>query len=433
MRLPSTLLARTNIVLGLSAAGIAATSIVALAMFVIRPIQDRSADDEAGLMVLSAKTWVELAPQARLYFALEMLEEHDLTILAEPRPLPTVGTGNAYYELLASKLSERLGEPVELMESDDLVWANLPVGGVVLQVGISPDRQAAEPLYVIISVVLIGAAIVFGASAHIVRRVAGPLSEAARAVESFRGAAPSAPLPEEGPAELVTLARSFNAMAGDVSELLSNRTTLLAGISHDLRTPLTRMRFALEMLPDDVDAALVERFERNLTAMDELISNALRFARGAGESEHPVDFEECLESVVAGIDEALKVEWQDRPSSEISLAPEAFKRVVTNLVVNARQHGGGARIAVENGGEHLVVHVQDQGPGIPVAEREKVFLPFYRLDGARREATGGSGLGLAIVRQLCDAHGWEVTLATAAGGGTDAQIAIPQPRPARLR
>lgn len=427
MRLPSSLLARTNIVLGLSAAGIAATSIVALAMFVIRPIQDRSADDEAGLMVLSAKTWVELAPEARLYFALEMLEEHDLTILAEPRELPVVGAGNAYYELLAAKLSERLGQPVPLMESDDLVWADIPAGGVVLQIGISPERQAVEPLYVIISVVLIGAVIVFAASVHIVRRVAEPLSDAARAVESFRGAAPSSPLPEEGPAELVTLARSFNAMARDVSELLSNRTTLLAGISHDLRTPLTRMRFALELLPDDVDRALVARFERNLTAMDELISNALRFARGTGEDAHPLDFEEYLESVVAAIDEDLSIEWKDRPPAEVRLAPEAFKRVLTNLVVNARQHGGGAQIAVDNGGDTLFVHVRDHGPGIPPEDREKVFQPFYRLDGARREATGGSGLGLAIVRQLCDAHGWDVTLAAAAGGGTDARIGIPPP------
>ena len=429
MRLPSSLLARTNIVLGLSAAGIAATSIIALAMFVIRPIQDRSADDEAGLMVLAAKTWVELAPEARLYFALEMLEEHDLTILAEPRELPVVAVGNAYYELLAGKLTERLGQRVQLMESDDLVWADIPAGGVVLQIGISPERQAAEPLYVIISVVLIGAVIVFAASAHIVRRVAGPLSDAAAAAESFRGAAPSAPLPEEGPAELVTLARSFNAMARDVSELLANRTTLLAGISHDLRTPLTRMRFALELLPDDVDAALVARFERNLTAMDELISNALRFARGTSEDAHTLDFEEYLESVVAAIDENLRVEWNDRPQGEVSLAPEAFKRVLTNLVVNARQHGGGAQIAVDNGGASLVVHVRDRGPGIPEGDREKVFQPFYRLDGARRQATGGSGLGLAIVRQLCEAHGWEVTLAPVAGGGTDARVAIPQVRP----
>ena len=429
MRLPSTLLSRTNIVLGLSAAGIAATSIVALAMFVIVPIQDRSADDEAGLMVLAAKTWVELTSEARLYFALEMLQEHDLTILAEPRQLPVADAGNAYHELLASKLSQRLGERVPLMESDGLVWANIPAGGVVLQIGISPERRASEPLYVIVSVVLIGALIVFATSAHIVRRVAGPLSEAARAVESFRGAEPFAPLPEEGPAELVTLAASFNAMARDVSELLSNRTTLLAGISHDLRTPLTRMRFAVELLPEGVDREIVARFERNLTAMEDLISNALRFARGTGEDAHALDFEEYLESVVAGIDDDLDVEWRDGPFGEVKLAPEAFQRVLTNLVVNARQHGGGAEIMVDNGGDGVVVHVLDRGPGIPEQDREKVFQPFYRLDVSRRQATGGSGLGLAIVRQLCQAHGWDISLERAAGGGTDARVAIPVGEP----
>ena len=424
MKFPSTLLARTNFVLGLSAAAIAATSIVALAMFVIRPIQDRSADDEAGLMVLSAKTWVELLPEARLYFALEMLQEHDLTILAEPRELPVVDPGNAYYELLADKLSQRLSESVRLMESDGLVWANIPVGGYVLQIGISPERRAAEPLYVIISVVLIGTVIVFATSAHIVRRVAGPLSDAARAVESFRGAESFAALPEQGPAELVTLAASFNAMARDVSELLSNRTTLLAGISHDLRTPLTRMRFAVELLPDDIAPAMRERFERNLTAMDELISNALRFARGTGEAAQALDFKEYLQTVVKSIDDDLAIEWRADPPGQVDLAPEAFQRVIANLVGNARQHGGGAEIVVDTRDNALVVHVIDHGPGIPEQDREKVFQPFFRLDGSRSRATGGSGLGLAIVRQLCQAHGWHVSLNGAAGHGTDAEVSV---------
>ena len=434
MKLPLTLLARTNIVLGLSAAAIAATSIAALAMFVIGPIQDRSADDEAGLMVLSAKTWVELSPEARLYFALEMLQEHDLTILPEARRLPFVDAGSDYFELLETKLSQRLGEPARLMESDGLVWANIPAGGTVLQVGISPERRAEQPLYVVISVVLIGAAIVFAASANIVRRVAGPLSDAAEAVESFRGAETFAALPEEGPTELVTLAASFNAMARDVSELLSNRTTLLAGISHDLRTPLTRMRFAVELLPDDVAPDTVERFERNLTAMDELISNALRFARGTGEAAQALDFREYLETVVAAIDDDLGIDWRDDPPRPVDIAPSAFQRVVANLVINARQHGGGAEIAVDNRRGALTVHVIDHGPGIPEQHREKVFQPFYRLESSRSRATGGSGLGLAIVRQLCQAHGWAISLDRAEGGGTDARIEVATtPAPAAMR
>lgn len=420
----STLLARANLVLGISAAAIALTSIVAMAVFVILPIENRSADDEAGLIVLAAKTWVELDVERRPAFEIEMLENHDLIVSAESRDLPFVEEGNRYYDLLRSKLSERLDGPVPLMASDELLWANVPMGGYVMQVGISPQRQDIEPVYVGLVIVLFGAVIVSVTSGFVVRRVTQPLSRAARAVEAFRGAGGFQPLPEEGPEELVTLAASFNAMARNISELLSNRTTLLAGISHDLRTPLTRMRFALEMLPDTVDRGLIERFERNLTAMEELISDALRFSRGAGETPSRVDFRDYLAAVAANIDEDLEVEWRDEPPPSMNIAAGAFQRVVANLVRNAQQHGGGARMAVDCG-TGLVLHVIDDGPGIPAQDREKVFQPFYRLEGSRSRATGGSGLGLAIVAQLCQAHGWRVSLGTGPTGGTDAQVVVP--------
>ena len=418
-------------VLGVGGAAIALTSIAALVAFVVLPIEDRSADDEAGLMVLAAQTWVELPPEARHFFEIELLAEHDLVVTADARALPAADPRDRVVRRLAEKLGERLGEPVRLMASDDLLWANVPMGRYRLQVGVSPDRQDVRPAYVGIVIVVVGAVIVAIASGRIVRRVARPLSDAARAVEGFRGAEGFAPLPEEGPAELVTLAASFNAMARDVSELLSNRTTLLAGISHDLRTPLTRMRFALELLPDSVPRDVVARFERNLTAMDLLISDALRFARGAYDAAAQVDFPAYMAELARRMDEKLRIEWRGAPPARVTIAPQAFERVIANLVDNAQRHGGGARLRID-GGERLVIHVLDNGPGIPAPERDKVFRPFYRLDGSRGSATGGSGLGLAIVHQLCQAHGWRVSLTPAAGGGTDASIEVPiarRPRP----
>ena len=425
-RSPSSLLARANFVLGISATAIALTSIIALAVFVILPIEDRSADDEAGLIVLSAKTWVELEAARRPAFEIEMLQNHDLIVSGETRDLPFVEPGNRYHDLLASKLSERIDGPVRLMASDDLLWANVPMGGYVMQVGISPQRQDIEPVYVGFVIVLFGAVIVPITSGFIVRRVAQPLTRAAEAVEAFRGTEGFQPLPEEGPEELVTLAASFNAMARNVTDLLSNRTTLLAGISHDLRTPLTRMRFALEMLPPGVDEKLVERFERNLTSMEELIADALRFSRGAGEAPSQVEFREYLETVLRDVDEGLDIEWRNTPP-RLEIATGAFQRVVANLVRNAQQHGSGARLAVDYDGD-LVVQVIDDGPGIPAEDRDKVFRPFYRLEGSRSRATGGSGLGLAIVAQLCDAHGWRVRLGDSPSGGTVAEVTVPLAR-----
>ena len=423
MGLPSTLWARTNVVLGLSAAAIALTSVVALVVFVVRPIEARAAHDEASLVVLAAQTWVELPSDVRHYFEIELLEKHDLVITPVLRTLPPAAVGSRFVALLEAALAQRLGASVQLLESDGLLWANVRMGGYVLQVGVSPERDDLELTYVVFLIVVIGALIVAGASALVVRRLARPLSTAAQAVERFRGAERFEPLPEAGPTELVTLAANFNAMARNVSELLSNRTTLLAGVSHDLRTPLTRMRFALELLPAEVPRTVVERIERNLTAMDELIADALRFARGAGEEPQSVDFRSCVGDAVRRVSEEVPVAWCGTPPSRVDLARGAFERVVANLVNNAQQHGGGARVRVECGGE-LVLHVLDDGPGIPEAERDKVFRPFYRLDASRARATGGSGLGLAIVHQLCHAHGWRVSMAAREGGGMDVSVAL---------
>ena len=242
----ASLLVRTTLVLAISAIAIAATAIIALNTFVIRPIAERSADDEAALLVLSAQTWVELPPAARPYFELELAQNHDLIISPQARDLPAADLAMSYLDLLQEKLSQRLGISVKLMQGDDLIWANVPMAGYTMQIGLPPNRKDIQPLNVGLIIVIMGAAIVFGTSLLIVQRIARPLVRAAQLAETFRGGEQFVPLPESGPSELVTLARSFNTMAREISTLLSNRTTLLAGISHDLRTPLARMRLALE-------------------------------------------------------------------------------------------------------------------------------------------------------------------------------------------
>ena len=278
-RRPASLLARTSLALAISAALIATTAVLAMNMFVITPIAERSAQHEAALMVLSAQTWVELPPEARPYFELELAEQHDLILAPVGRKLPWLESPRPYLAQLQTALSERLGEPVRLRSADELVWADIPMGGFVLQIGVDPQRTDTAPFYVGLLITALGAMIVLVTSLLIVQRLTRPLVAAARAAEQFRGRPVRAPLPEEGPRELVTLARSFNTMAREVADLIDNRTTLLAGISHDLRTPIARMRLAIELLPDDVDPVLVERLQRNLIAMDELIRAALQFAR----------------------------------------------------------------------------------------------------------------------------------------------------------
>ena len=420
----TSLLTRTNAALAMSSLAIAITALWSVLAFVTTPISERSAIDQGGLLVLSAQMWVELPAERRPNFEFELLVNHDLIISANVRDLPTVTEDNQYYDYLRREIQNRVGSSVEIMESDGLLWVNIPtLSGVVPQVGFSSQHREAQPFIVGVLILVIGSIIVFGTSFYIVRRIANPLVRVSESARSFRGTGDFMPLPEEGPRELVSLAVSFNNMARDVSALLSNRTTLLAGISHDLRTPLARMRLALELLPDEVDPTLRDRFERNLLAMDDLIGDALRFARGAQEKSERTDFVKFTEEIVHSIDESITVEFEQ--DGCVELPGGAYSRVVTNLVNNARRHAAGTIVRGLLVDEELHLHVLDEGPGIPEEERERVFQPFYRLERSRSTSTGGSGLGLAIVAQLCLAHGWVVNLNNRHVGGTDAHLIIP--------
>jgi two-component system osmolarity sensor histidine kinase EnvZ len=416
---PASLLARTNLILAVGSLVIALIAIAALNVFVIEPIAERSADDEAALLVLSAQTWVELPPQARPYFEIELAQNHDLIVSAEVRDLPFADLDQPYLSLVEEKLSQRLNTPVRLREGDDLVWVTVPMGGYDIQIGFASDRRDIQPLYVGIIIVGLGAAVVFVSSLLIVLRIARPLVETAERAETYRGGENFEPLPERGPRELVSLTRNFNTMAREITALLANRTTLLAGISHDLRTPLTRMRLALELLPENVDPKLVARFERNLESMDELITDALRFARGTSEVAQEIELAPFVEDVVASFEQVIPL-TSDGDDVRLSVAPGALQRVLMNLITNALQHGRNVRVHIAG----REVHVLDSGPGIPEEYRERVFQPFFRLDDSRSAITGGSGLGLAIVQQLCQAQGWRVAIEEAESGETDVFVTL---------
>jgi two-component system osmolarity sensor histidine kinase EnvZ len=322
--------------------------------------------------------------------------------------------------LLQEKLGDRLGIDVALEEGNQLVWVDVPMGGFDLQIGFSPGRRDIQPLYVGIIIIVLGALVVFMTSLFIVQRITRPLVQAAGRAETFRGGENFEPLPEQGPRELVSLARNFNTMAREISTLLSNRTTLLAGISHDLRTPLTRMRLALELLPKDVDPKLVERFERNLEVMDGLIGDALRFARGATESPQEVELVPFVADMLTNFDPPVPMTAENAEHQRLAVAPGALQRILVNLVNNGLQHGDNVRVLVKG----REIHVIDSGPGIPEGAREEVFQPFFRLDRSRNVNTGGSGLGLAIVHQLCQAQGWRVRIQEGPEGGANVVITL---------
>ncbi len=239
-----------------------AFALATLAYYVLVPVAKRSAQDLAALMVLSAQTWRELPPGTRADFAHELAANHGLIIASMQSPLPDEESRLPYVILLQQNLSQRVGRAVPLRSSVDerglrWYWADIPVAGEPIRLGFSRDRVGVQVPTALLLLLGGGGLATLSAAIFLVRRLTRPLATLAEAAALVgRGNAP-APLPETGALELAQLTHAFNHMAHQVNELISNRTILLAGISHDLRTPLARMRFAIEMLPATSDPKLI--------------------------------------------------------------------------------------------------------------------------------------------------------------------------------
>lgn len=404
----------------------------AVAYFVNIPLGRQATDDLAALIVLSAQTWVELPPATRPDFEHELIEHHGLIVQPADIPLPNHTNILPYRMLLEQALEKRLGHAVSVRttHNPEFYWVDIPVGGQSLRVGFAHSRVGIQTPYALATIFAALLVIVVVTALILARRMTGPLTRLAQTAQEVGHGTEPQPLPETGPAELAALARAFNRMARDVRELLANRTTLLAGVSHDLRTPLARLQLAVEMLPREADPVLLAGIVRDLDVMDTLLKQYLSLARGmAEEAVDSLDLRELVDGVVADARRAgANVHWAPAAKPIVcAVRPHALERIVTNLLDNARRYGAGDVIDVEclRTENEVVIRVLDRGPGIPEAEREAVFRPFHRLEVARSSAGGGSGLGLAIAHQLAEANGWDIALDTRPGGGMIAHVHLP--------
>lgn len=407
--------------------------LAATAYYIMLPMARRSADDLAAIMVLSAQTWVELPPQTRADFELELAKKHNLRLFDATAELPGHDHRFPYLSLLEDALAARTGESIRIKVTEleqTWLWAEVRTGGKLIRIGFPRNRLGMQPPLALLLVLAAAIALTLITAVILARRITRPLerlSEAARRVG--QGNTPEA-LPESGPEELASLARAFNLMALQVQELLANRTTLLAGISHDLRTPLARMRLAVEMLPGDAAPKLVARLQHDLEEMNRLIGEFIELSRGL-EKETPQATDLVQLSQELANDAAnggAQVECRAAAPCIRPLGPMALRRILANLIGNAVRYGAGQPVTIELtcDEEAAVIHVLDRGPGIPPDQVESVFRPFYRLEASRSTATGGSGLGLAIARQLANSNGWKIELLPREGGGTEARLTIPR-------
>lgn len=426
-----TLLGRTSLTLALALTAFTLFAAIVAGYYLLVPVAKRAADDLASLMVLSAKAWIELAPDARNKLESELERNHGLRIVVATPELPLLAHKLPYFYFLEQSLAKRVGQEIELhtgTSNDDWYWADIPIDGFYIRTGFDIGRLGARlpPAFVLI-IVGAFAVILVAALAH-VHRLTRPLQRLSDAAERLGRGELHIDLPESSPRELARLERSFNHMAHQLRELLVNRTTLLAGISHDLRTPLARMYVKVKLLIDRRELELLPGLERDLRQMDQLIVEALEFAQVIEIRETTeVDLLELIDGLVIDARQGGgDVRWTPRGSCYSRVAVGPLRRIVNNLIDNAIRYGAGNPIEVRCSRVQsmAIIEIADRGPGIPESQREAVFRPFYRLESSRSRDTGGSGLGLGIARQLADTAGWSLTLLPRDGGGTIARLEL---------
>jgi two-component system osmolarity sensor histidine kinase EnvZ len=405
-------------------------TIALFSLWVLLPLAKRSADDLAGLMVLSAQTWSELPPHTRPAFEEELFKSHALALRFDPPQGAVDPWHSPYVYLLEVALHRRTGlaQHVSSEQQDSGVWywVKVPAGRNQLMVGLSAARIDSQPMTAFFVVLTMGSLLAVAVAIWLARQLTRPLArlEAASAVIGEGGN--PALLSEAGPREVAALSRRFNSMAQQVRQLLAARTTMLAGVSHDLRTPLTRMRLALEILKDQPDPTLIERLEYDIEQMNLLIGNVLDLARGlAHEKSVVIDLPSYLAQVATDHATPANPVMLDCPTGRLAAPPVALQRAIGNLIQNAHRYApGGVDLVVQILPDRCRIGVLDRGPGIPPEQLEAVFQPFFRLDASRNPATGGSGLGLAIVRELARVNGWQVSLLARPGGGLEAWLEL---------
>lgn len=292
-----------------------------------------------------------------------------------------------------------------------------------------PARTEDWPYRLLLSLAVLLIAVV-AVSLVAVRWATRPLNELADAADELGRNINRPPLEEKGPVEVARAARAFNTMQARLAGYIRDRTRILAAMSHDLKTPITRLRLRAELLDDPQVRA---KFTGDLEEMESMVGATLDFLRGMenGEPVQPVDIMALLESLQADRAEmGGRVSVEGNARAPFPGRPQALKRCLANLLENAVKYGKSALAIVDDNDARLEIRIQDEGPGLPQSELDKVFEPFYRVESSRSRETGGTGLGLTIARSVAEAHGGSLVLSNRAGGGLEARLILPRSVPA---
>jgi two-component system osmolarity sensor histidine kinase EnvZ len=338
------------------------------------------------------------------------------------------GTANATEDITDEALGQAIheygGKPFRI-DSDSMprhVAIEIQLSDAVLRVVTLRKRLSSSTIYVFLAWMMGTSLILFGVATIFMRNQVKPIRRLARAAEDFGKGREADNFKPEGAAEVRQAATAFIAMRERIMLHIRQRTDMLAGVSHDLRTPLTRMRLQLEMLGDDA-----ADLKSDIREMEHMLEGYLAFARGEG-GEEPVPSDasrlvaQAVEQVVRN---GAKIDLHTEGVLEVPLRPMAFRRCITNILENAVRHGDNVTVRAGLRDGCVEVVIEDDGPGIPPDTREEVFRPFYRIESSRNRDTGGVGLGLSIARDAVRGLGGEIELEDSSLGGLRVRIRLP--------
>ena len=336
-------------------------------------------------------------------------------------------TGVDFVEtVLMRTMTEAIKKPFKIdgnrIEKHVVISVQLPEG--VLEVVTNRKRLFSSTTYIFVLWMVGTAMILFGVATIFMRNQVRPIRRLAAAADNFGMGRDSPRFKPEGATEVRQAASAFISMRDRIKRQISQRTDMLAGVSHDLRTPLTRMKLQLEMQAQQDGS---EEIKEDIAEMEHMLEAYLAFARGEGdETPKNTDLSAMLSEVVGmARRKGAAVDLHTEGQIEVPVKPNAFKRCVTNLVENADRYADHVSVRAGQRGQAIEITIDDDGPGIPEEFREDAFKPFYRLEDSRNPETGGVGLGLSIARDVIRGHGGDIALGDSPAGGLRARLTLP--------
>lgn len=329
------------------------------------------------------------------------------------------------YQFMTEALDKNLKFLYFLRIDNNNIFIDVAHPAGVLHITTPRKRLYSRTTQLVIIWTTVSAALLLIISSIFMRNQLKPIIRLAKSSEDFGKGIDNGPIPIEGATEVRQAGRAYNVMRERINRQLNDRMEMLAGVSHDLRTPLTRMKLQLAMMPQNEE---VQDLREDVESMRLMVQGFLDFARGSehDEASELVTLKPYLEGIIEDLNHLkIKIHLQVPESIKINIRKLSFNRCLTNLLLNSDRYGTQAWITVGQQNKSILINVDDNGPGISENEIAHVFKPFYRVDESRNTETGGVGLGLSIARNVILSHGGEITLGKSPYGGLRVTIKIP--------